>query len=126
MGPNEQQRPNDIPAHRWFIGVLANGQYRFITPDALKNAEAYIGEHGGGVYTHAGYLVFAANKAWWNWLTKAYNKEYRFKPDYQRPPHIDVPNIECSFSPEALKWLEDNEELLKKVGGKYYENIPKH
>lgn len=121
-----EELPKDIPPYRWFIAVLADGNYRFITPQKLHSAESYIGEHGGGVYTHAGYLVMAANKAWWSFLTKAYDKEWQFKPSHLRPPHIDVPNIECSFSPDALQWLRDNEELLKEQGGKYYDNIPKH
>lgn len=121
----------DIPPYRWFIAVLADGTYRFIPPTMLVDAEQYIGEHGGGVYSHAGYLIFAANKSWWQWLTKKNKqsiaatdgKEYDMEPF---APHIDVPNIECTFSESALKWLEENEEALKEKGGKYYDFIPRH
>lgn len=112
--------------YRWYIGLLADGSYRFITPDALESAEKYIGKHGGAIYTHAGYLVFASSRSWFKWLTSKYDEEYGNLPIEQRPPHIDVPNLECSFSKEALQWLQDNESLLKEKGGKYYDFIPKH
>lgn len=112
--------------YRWYIGLLGDGSYRFIMPGTLQAAESFIGQHGGGVYTHAGYLIFASSKSWWNWLTKDYDKKYLGVPSPQRPPHIDVPNIECSFSEDALKWLEENEAALKEIGGKYYDFIPKH
>lgn len=112
--------------YKWFIGVLADGTYHFIIPPKAKEAHQFIGEHGGGVYTHAGYLVFASNKSWWQWLTKEYDQKYRMVNVGKRPPHIDVPNIECVFSQEALKWLEDNKDMLKEVGGKYYDFIPRH
>lgn len=111
---------------QWFIGLLGDGTYRFITPDSLQSAETYIGKHGGCVFTHAGYLVFAASKSWWNWIEGKYQKQYEQLPIGERPPHIDVPNLECSFSPDALKWLEDNDTALKELGGKYYDFIPKH
>lgn len=126
MEQNKDTLPRDMAPHQWFIAVLADGSYRFITPYALQNAEKYIGEHGGGVYTHAGYLVMAANKQWWNFLTKKYDTENRNIPIGSRPPHIDVPNIECVFSPTALRWLEENMSLLQEKGGKYYDNIPKY
>ena len=112
--------------YRWYIGVLADGTYRFITPESLDAAEKYIGDHGGGVYTHAGYLVMASSPSWWRWLSKEYDAQYGSFPLQNRPPHIDVPNIDCFFSKEALKWLEDNDDMLKTIGGKYYDNIPRH
>lgn len=116
---------DEIPPYRWFIGLLGDGTYRFITPDAFVGAEKFIGKNGGAIYTHAGYLIFAANKSWYNWLTKEYNKKYKMTVITQRPPHIDVPNIDCAFSPEALKWLEENEELLKQKGNGFYANLPR-
>lgn len=116
---------NGIPPHRWFIGVLADGNYYFITPESHDEFVKYIGEHGGGLYTHAGWLVVAADQGWFNFLTRKYNKEHVTTPVHLRPPHIDVPNIKCRFSKPALKWLEENEEMLKEIGGKYYANIPK-
>lgn len=112
--------------YRWFIGLLGDGTYRFIIPSALASAEAYIGKHGGAVYTHAGYLIFAANKQWWRWLTYDYQKNFGHLPPGKQPPHIDVPSIECSFSDESLRWLKDNEKELKNIGGKYYDFIPRH
>ena len=121
----ELQRPTDFLPHRWYIGLLADGTYRFITPNTIKEAEKYIGDHGGAVYTHAGYLIFA-NRQWFNWLERQYQEKNKFTPEAKRPPYIDVPNLECSFSEEALKWLEDNDSLLQEVGGKYYANVPRH
>jgi len=112
--------------YRWYIGLLADGTYRFITPETIREAEQYIGKHGGAVYTHAGYLVFASSRSWFNWLTKDYDAKYGSMPPEIRPPHIDVPNLECVFAPAALEWLKKNEEELKNIGGKYYDNIPKH
>jgi len=112
--------------YRWYIGLLGDGSYRFIAPGTLEAAERYIGQHGGAVYTHAGYLIFASSKSWWNWLSKDYDEKYGNLPLGERPPHIDVPNLECEFSPQALEWLKDNEAMLKEKGGKYYDFIPKH
>lgn len=126
MEQTKDELPRDVPPYRWFIAVLADGKYRFIIPQKLASIEKYIGEHGGGIYSHAGYLIMAANKTWWNFLSKQYDKEWGLKPLHLRPPHIDIPNIECIFSEDGLKWLQDNEELLKEQGGKYYDNIPNH
>lgn len=112
--------------YRWYIGLLGDGTYRFITPNALESAEKYIGKHGGAVYSHAGYLIFAATHRWWEWLDSEHEEKYGNLPSWKQPPHIDVPNIECSFSPDALEWLQNNEAALKEIGGKYYEFIPKH
>lgn len=109
--------------YRWYIGLLGDGTYRFIAPGTLERAERYIGKNGGAVFTHAGYLIFAANKRWWDWIDK---KQDKTVPLGERQPHIDVPNIECAFSPEALKWLEENDAALKEIGGKYYDFIPRH
>lgn len=117
---------NGIPPYRWFIGILADSNYYFITPEHHDAFVKYIGEHGGGLYTHAGYLVLAANQNWWKVLTQKYEKQYRTTPSPLRPPHIDVPNIDCKFSKLAIQWLQDNEKLLQEVGGKYYDNIPRH
>lgn len=111
---------------RWYIGLLGDGTYRFIMPGTLEPAERYIGKHGGAVYSHAGYLIFAANKRWWDWLDSKYEEKYRGIPSPQRPPHIDVPNIECSFSAESLKWIEGHKEELKEKGEKFYDYIPRH
>lgn len=120
----EETQGVDIPPCRWFVGVLADGTYRFITPNDIQAAEQYIGEHGGGIYSHAGFLIFAANKQWWSWLTRASKKEKM--EDFTNKPQLDIQNIECSFSQAALEWLEENEEMLLEKGGKYYENIPRH
>ena len=114
---------DETEQYRWYIGLLGDGTYRFIAPSTLEKAERYIGKNGGGVYTHAGYLIFASNKRWWDWLDA---KQDKTVPLGKRQPHIDVPNIECAFSKEALQWLEDNDALLKEIGGKYYDNIPRH
>ena len=111
---------------RWYIGVLADGSYRFIVPGTLGKAELYIGAHGGGVYTHAGYLIFASSNSWWRFLTKDDEKRKMMRKNGIDPPHINVPEIDCTFSTDALKWLQDHEEELKAKGGKYYDNIPKH
>lgn len=116
----------DEPWYRWYIGMLKDGTYRFIMPGELATAEKYIGSSGGAVFTHAGYLIFAANKRWFDWVDKPYQQQYRTTPIGNRPPHIDVPNIECDFSEKALKWLEENEDKLKEIGGKYYDYIPRH
>lgn len=120
------QLPKGISPYRWFIGLLADGTYRFITPYDLQAAEKYIGKHGGAIYTHAGYLVFAANHRWYEWLTDKYEEEYANVPSTQRPPHINVPEIDCTFSPSALQWLQENESLLQEQERKFYENIPRH
>ena len=122
----EEEKPKDIPEYRWFIALLADGSYHFVIPRALKAVEKYIGEHGGGVYTHAGYLVFAQNKRWFDWLTKEWEQQYADIESSLRPPQIDVPNIECEFGENAIQWLKDNDALLQEVGGKYYEFIPRH
>lgn len=108
----------------WGIMVLADGTYRFVTPRNKDAAFDWMGKNGGGFYTHAGYLVVAANKWWWTKLTKAYDKKYAHVVN--KPPHIDVANIECAFSDASLKWLEENMETLQKIGGKLYANIPRH
>ena len=108
----------------WGIMELADGSYRFVTPENKQVAFDFMGKNGGGYYTHAGYLVMAANNWWWKKLTKEYDKKYGNNPF--RPPHIDVPNIECAFSEASLKWLEQHEEELKEIGGKIYANIPRH
>lgn len=108
----------------WGIAILADGSYRFVTPKNREEAWGFIGKNGGGYCTYAGYLVMAANKYWWQRLTKEYDKKYKNNP--LRPPLIDVPNIECAFSESSLKWLEDNNEALKEIGGKVYANIPRH
>lgn len=120
------EKPTDMPPYRWFIGLFKDGTYHFIPGCMLKEAEIFIGKVGGAVYTHAGYLVFASNKRWWEWLTRDYDRKYRTTLLQNRPPHIDVPNIECMFTPNTLEWLKINDTLLKEKGGKYYDNIPKH
>lgn len=111
---------------RWYIGLLGDGTYRFITPDSLEQAEIYIGKNGGAVFSHAGYLIFASDRRWWDWIDGKREKKFRGRPEWEKPPHIDVPNIECTFSQQSLDWLERNEEELKNLGGKYYEFIPRH
>lgn len=108
----------------WGIMELADGTYRFVTPENKDAAFAWMGKNGGGYYTHAGYLVVAANKWWWQKLTKEYDKKYHNATI--KPPHIDVPNIDCAFSQASLEWLKRNEAALKEKGGKYYANIPRH
>lgn len=129
----EERVSLDVPPHRWFIGLTSDGSYRFITPQSFESAESYIGQHGGGVFTHAGYLIFASNKAWWSWI-EGHSRQYLSAEERKsytqeqisQMPHINVPEIECIFSEEASKWLEENEDLLKEQGGKYYENIPRN
>ena len=110
---------------RWYIGVLADGTYRFIMPGTLGKAERYIGQHGGGVYSHAGYLIFASSSQWWKFLTRDDEKRKMMRKDGIDPPHINVPEIDCVFSEDALKWVQEHEEELKAKGGNYG-NLPKH
>ena len=122
-------KKDNIPWYRWFIAVVADGTYRFVPPDNFEKAERYIGEHGGGLYTHAGYLIFASDSKWWNWLEKGYHQkceENRANGGIIDPPHINVPELDCIFSESAIKWLENNENELKQIGGKYYNDIPRH
>lgn len=111
---------------RWYIGVLADGTYRFIIPGTLGKAEKYIGKHGGGVYSHAGYLIFASNKAWWSFLSRDDEKRKAMRKNGVDPPHISVSEIDCAFSDDALKWLEENIAALKAKGGNYYDNLPEY
>lgn len=122
----EEVIKSEIPPFRWFIACLADGQYYFITPEGHESACQYIGEHGGALYTHAGYLVMAASQGWWNFFNRKYEQANKNVPLHLRPPHIDVPNIECKFSKSAIQWLQDNEEMLKEIGGKYYDNLPRY
>lgn len=112
----------ESPWYRWYIGMLKDGTYRFISPGELQVAEKFIGDTGGAVFTHAGYLIFAANKQWWNWVEKMRGEGC----DTNYTPHINVREIDCQFSEKALKWLEENEEKLKEVEGSYYVNLPRH
>lgn len=125
MEQEEKKLPPDVPPYRWFIAMLADGTYRFVTPWGLDDAEKYIGQHGGAVYTHAGFMVSAANTRWWHWMNDKYDKQYGSLPINERPPHINVSEIECTFSQSAIEWLKENEDLLKEAGGKYYENLPR-
>ena len=109
---------------RWYIGVLADGTYRFIQPGTLWKAEQYIGEHGGGVYSHAGYLLMASNKQWWNFLSRNDEKRKLMRKNGIDPPHINVPEITCTFSQDAIKWIKEHEAELQAKGGSY-DKLPK-
>ena len=111
--------------YKWYVGLMHDGTYRFITPDNLHQAQKYIGQNGGAVFTYAGYMVFASNRRWYDFVMVPYMQKYRFHTIDKRPPHLDFSEIDCSFSEAALKWLEDNEEKLKEIGGKVYDNIPR-
>ncbi len=124
----EQSQYKNVPPYLWCVGITADGEYRFIPPTTRDKATSYIGAHGGGIYTHAGYLIFASDKNWWNWLSRGYAEKCqkaKEKGAKYNPPHIELSEIDCIFSDEALQWLKNNEELLKEKGGNLYGNIPR-